>query len=53
MAEIQYNATGRRKSAIARVILTPGNGSITINETPFDQYFPYETMKMIARQPLE
>jgi len=53
MAEIQYTATGRRKTAIARVILTPGSGTITINDMPFDKYFPYETLRMLVRQPLE
>ena len=52
MAEIQYNATGRRKSSIAQVFMTPGTGNITINKKPLDQYFPYETMKMIVQQPL-
>lgn len=52
MADIQYNATGRRKSSIAQVFMTPGTGNITINKKPLDQYFPYETMKMIIQQPL-
>ena len=52
MADIQYNATGRRKSSIAQVFMTPGTGNITINKKPLDQYFPYETMKMIVQQPL-
>jgi small subunit ribosomal protein S9 len=52
MADIQYNATGRRKTSIAQVFMTPGSGTITINKKPLDQYFPYETMKMIVQQPL-
>jgi small subunit ribosomal protein S9 len=52
MADIQYNATGRRKSSTAQVFMTPGTGNITINKKPLDQYFPYETMKMIVQQPL-
>jgi small subunit ribosomal protein S9 len=52
MADIQYNATGRRKTSIAQVFMTPGSGTITINKKPLDQYFPYETMKMIVEQPL-
>lgn len=52
MTEINYNATGRRKSSIAQVFMTPGTGNITINKKPLDQYFPYETMKMIVQQPL-
>ena len=52
MADIEYNATGRRKSSIAQVFLKPGKGNITVNKKAFDQYFPYETMKMIIQQPL-
>lgn len=52
MADIQYNATGRRKSSVAQVFMTPGTGNITINKKPLDQYFPHETMKMIIQQPL-
>jgi small subunit ribosomal protein S9 len=33
-------ATGRRKSAVARVVMTPGSGEITINDRPFEEYFP-------------
>ena len=53
MAEIQYNATGRRKTSVARVALIPGNGQITVNEKPADVYFPRETLRMIIRQPIE
>jgi small subunit ribosomal protein S9 len=52
MAEIQYNATGRRKSSIAQVFMTPGTGNIVVNKKPLNQYFPHETMKMIIQQPL-
>jgi small subunit ribosomal protein S9 len=52
MTEIQYNATGRRKSSIAQVFIKPGTGNIIINKKPLNQYFPYETMKMIIQQPL-
>jgi small subunit ribosomal protein S9 len=52
MAEIQYNATGRRKSSIAQVFMTPGTGNIEVNKKPLNQYFPHETMKMIIQQPL-
>jgi len=52
MAGIEYNATGRRKSSTAQVFLKPGKGTITVNKKAFDQYFPYETMKMIIQQPL-
>ena len=53
MAEIQYNATGRRKTSVARVVLIPGSGQITVNEKPADVYFPRETLRMIIRQPIE
>ena len=53
MAEIRYNATGRRKTSIARVLVSSGNGQITVNEKPVDSYFPRETLRMMIRQPLE
>jgi small subunit ribosomal protein S9 len=53
MAEITFNATGRRKSSIARVTLTPGQGDITVNRRPLDKYFPRPTLRMMIRQPLE
>lgn len=53
MAEITYNATGRRKTSIARVSLAHGSGNITVNEKPVDSYFPRETLRMMIRQPLE
>jgi small subunit ribosomal protein S9 len=53
MVEIKYNATGRRKTSIARVNVSPGNGHITVNEEPVDSYFPRETLRMMIRQPLE
>jgi len=53
MAEITFNATGRRKSSIARVTLTPGQGDITVNRRSLDKYFPRPTLRMMIRQPLE
>lgn len=51
---INYNyGTGRRKSAVARVYIKPGTGSIVINNKPIDEFFSRETGRMIARQPLE
>lgn len=43
--------TGKRKNAIARVFLSPGEGSVTINGRGFDHYFPRETLRMIVGQP--
>ncbi len=53
MATATHNATGRRKEAVARVRLKPGNGAITINDRPMDQYFGRETSKMILVEPLK
>lgn len=53
MADIKYYATGRRKSSIARVNITPGSGKIVVNNKPVDTYFPRETLRMIIRQPIE
>ena len=46
------NAVGRRKAAIARVILKEGNGTITINKRPLDVYFPSSILQYIVKQPL-
>ncbi len=48
-----YNATGRRKNAIARVWLAPGSGSISVNEQNLLEYFKRDTLKMIIEQPLQ
>ena len=53
MAATRYYGTGKRKSSIARVWLTPGTGVITVNTTTIDAYFGRETSKMVIRQPLE
>lgn len=53
MADIQYNATGRRKTSVARVTLGPGSGEIIINGKPADTYFPRETLRMVIRQPID
>lgn len=52
MAKVQYYGTGRRKKAVARVRLVPGEGKITINGRDIDDYFGMETLKLIVRQPL-
>ncbi|MCX7866040.1 30S ribosomal protein S9 [Limisphaera sp. VF-2] len=49
---VQYWGTGRRKTAVARVRLLPGTGSIMINGRPFQQYFPLEALRVHALQPL-
>lgn len=54
MAETpRFYATGKRKTSIARVWLTPGGGAITVNRQPIDEYFDRETSKMVVRQPFE
>ena len=46
------NAVGRRKAAVARVILKEGNGTITINKRPLNVYFPSSILQYIVKQPL-
>ena len=53
MAEDRYHAVGKRKSAVARVWLKPGNGLITINRRPIDEFITRETDKLLIRHPLE
>jgi small subunit ribosomal protein S9 len=52
MTQTHY-ATGRRKSASARVFLTTGSGKIEVNGKPLDLFFGRETARMVVRQPLE
>ncbi len=53
MEKVQYYGTGRRKTSVARVRLLPGNGKITVNGRDLDDYFDYDTLKVIVKQPLE
>jgi small subunit ribosomal protein S9 len=52
-ADARYHATGKRKSAVARVTLKPGTGQYTINGKSLDDYFPRATLQTQARRPLE
>jgi small subunit ribosomal protein S9 len=52
-AGARYTATGKRKTAVARVILKPGSGTYSINGKQLDAFFPRETLQRIIRQPLE
>jgi len=52
-ADARYRATGKRKSAVARVILRPGTGVYTVNGRQLDQFFPRPTLQRTARGPLE
>jgi len=47
-----YYGTGRRKSSVARVFITPGKGDIIVNKRSLDDYFGLETLKVIVKQPL-
>ena len=49
---VQQLATGRRKTATARVFLRPGEGRITVNNRPFENYFVSESARAYVRQPL-
>ena len=51
-ATVQYLGTGRRKTSVARVFLRPGKGEITVNNRPFDNYFPTESSRAMVRQAL-
>ena len=47
------NTSGRRKTSVARIYLTPGQGNITINDRDIKVYFPSEVLQTIVNQPLE
>jgi small subunit ribosomal protein S9 len=52
-ADARYGATGKRKSAVARVVLKPGEGTYQVNGRHLDEYFPRVKLQRVARQPLE
>jgi small subunit ribosomal protein S9 len=52
-AGARYTATGKRKTAVARVIVKPGTGEYSINGKPLNTFFPRETLQRMIRQPLE
>lgn len=52
-AKVLYWGTGRRKEAVARVRLVPGNGRIIVNGRSLEEYFPLRTLQMVVMQPLE
>ena len=49
---VTYQGTGRRKSSVARVYLTPGTGKIMVGEKTLDQYLPQEILRMVVKSPL-
>ncbi len=53
MTKERFQATGRRKTAVARVILSPGDGKFTINGRGLDEFFPTPTLRIYACQPLK
>ncbi|HWI55209.1 MAG TPA: 30S ribosomal protein S9 [Desulfobacteria bacterium] len=52
MAQVQFQGTGRRKNAIARVRLVPGEGKLIVNTRSLEEYFGKKTLEMIVKQPL-
>ena len=50
---VKYGATGRRKSAIARVTISPGTGKIKVNKRNFEDYFQRETDRIVILEPLK
>ena len=49
----RFFGVGKRKSAVARLYLSPGTGEILVNERPFEQYFGRATLRMVILQPME
>ncbi|MFL5782603.1 MAG: 30S ribosomal protein S9 [Thermoleophilaceae bacterium] len=52
-ADARYQATGKRKTSVARVILKPGDGAYTVNGRSLEDYFPRAALQKAARQPLQ
>ena len=52
MAPARYRATGKRKTSVARVILTPGDGTITCNGRPIDEFFGRKVLVTTALRPI-
>ena len=50
---VNYLGTGRRKSSVARVYMTPGTGKITVNEKTLEDYLPQEILRMVVKSPLQ
>jgi small subunit ribosomal protein S9 len=53
MAEEQFYGTGKRKTAVARVWMRPGNGQMTINKKPVEQYLVLESDRTVIMEPLK
>ena len=52
MEKVQYQATGRRKSSVARVRMVPGTGKIMVNDRNFAEYIPSAAVRLDVLQPL-
>jgi small subunit ribosomal protein S9 len=53
MEKATYRSTGKRKNAVARVVMSPGKGEFVVNERPYSDYFSRRTLRAIVQQPLE
>ncbi len=53
VAKKRFYGTGRRKTSVSRLWLTPGKGEFKVNNAEFEKYFPRETLRMIIMQPME
>ena len=51
-SNVSYLGTGRRKSSVARVYITPGTGVITVGEKTLEEYFPQDILRMVVKSPL-
>ncbi len=51
-SNVNYLGTGRRKSSVARVYMTPGTGKITVGEKTLEEYLPQEVLRMVVKSPL-
>jgi small subunit ribosomal protein S9 len=52
VSDVQFYATGRRKSSVARVFVRPGSGGVEVNGRTLESYFPNRVLRMVVRQPL-
>jgi small subunit ribosomal protein S9 len=53
MAEKMFHGVGKRKTAVSRVFMVPGDGKITVNDREFEEYFTRPTSRMVVMQPIE
>lgn len=53
MAAVMYSATGKRKTSVARVMLTPGAGRVIVNGRELDDFFGRKVLQTVAVMPLE